>query len=295
MDLPDGERFGLPKDWDTIAVVINEDMMNDAGLSIDDFNNATWNPQDGGTGEIIQALPADANGVRGNEDGFDSENVAVYGFGLEGNFGAFGQTTFSAFAAANGWTAVDTVWADSANYDDLALAETSGSPIDAAGYITLIEDVQSLGGTTMFQSGQAATQTNGSWMISTLSGDATEVPVVYAPTPVGLVGDRARCSTASPTRSPSRPRTPTLLGNGSSTWPPRLARRSSVAAQWSSRPSRAPRRSPRTHCRRQRRRRLGVHHPRGQRHTFLFPSPTPAPASRTPSVRSWSRSSEGGG
>ena len=191
---PDGERFGLPKDWDTIAVVINEDMLTEAGLSVDDFNNATWNPQDGGTfGELIQALTIDANGVRGNEDGFDGSDVAVYGFGLEGNFGAFGQTTFSAFAAANGWTAVDGVWADSANYDDPALAETIQWFADwiEAGYITPIEDVQSLGGTTMFQTGLAATQTNGSWMISTLSGDATEVPVVYAPTPVGPAGDRA--------------------------------------------------------------------------------------------------------
>ncbi|MEM7095152.1 MAG: sugar ABC transporter substrate-binding protein [Actinomycetota bacterium] len=196
---PDGDRFGLPKDWDTIAVVINEDMMNDAGLTIDDFNSATWNPTDGGTfGEIIQALTVDANGNRGDSPDFDPDAMdidagAVYGFGLEGNFGAFGQTTFSAFAASNGWTATNGPWANSANYGEAALADTIQWFADwiAAGYITPIEDVQSLGGTTMFQGGQAALQTNGSWMISTLSGDATEVPVLYAPTPVGPAGDRA--------------------------------------------------------------------------------------------------------
>jgi multiple sugar transport system substrate-binding protein len=191
---PEGDRYGLPKDWDTIAVVLNEDMLADAGITQSEFADADWNPTDGGSfGQLIQKLTVDANGVRGDEAGFDSSDVAVYGFGLEGNFGAFGQTTFSAFAASNGWTAVDDVWADEANYDDPALAETIQWFADwiEAGYITPIEDVQSLGGTTMFQSGQAASQTNGSWMISTLSGDATEVPVVYAPTPVGPAGDRA--------------------------------------------------------------------------------------------------------
>ncbi len=193
---PDGERYGLPKDWDTIALVVNDDMAADAGVG--DLSNLDWNPADGGSfGEAIQALTIDGNGVRGNEDGFDASTMgddgAVYGFGLEGNFGAFGQTTFSAFAASNGWTAVDGVWADEANYDDPALAETVQWFADwiAAGYITPLADVQELGGTTLFQTGKAAMQSNGSWMISTLSGDATEVPVSYAPTPVGPSGARA--------------------------------------------------------------------------------------------------------
>jgi len=191
---PSGDRFGLPKDWDTIAVPVNSDMMADAGITIEDFNNATWNPQDGGTfGELIQRLTIDNNGVRGNEEGFDGSDVAVYGFALEGNFGAFGQTTFSSFAASNGWTATDGPWANSANYAEPELAETVQWFADwiAAGYITPLEDVQSLGGGTMFQTGLAASMTNGSWTISTLSGDATEVPVVYAPTPIGPTGSRA--------------------------------------------------------------------------------------------------------
>ncbi len=191
---PDGDRFGLPKDWDTIAIAANEDQLAEAGLSSADISNLDWNPADGGTfGEIIQQLTIDANGVRGNEAGFDGSNVETYGFGLEGNFGAFGQTTFSAFAASNGWTAVDGVWADEANYADPALAETIQWFADwiEAGFITPLEDVQSLGGTTIFQEGGAATMTNGSWTISTLSGEATSFPVAYAPTPVGPTGDRA--------------------------------------------------------------------------------------------------------
>jgi len=189
---PDGDRFGLPKDWDTIAMVVNATMLEEAGVTQEELNAATWNPTDGGTwGEIVQKLTIDANGNRGDSPDFDGSNVAVYGFGLEGNFGAFGQTTFSAFAASNGWTATDGPWANSANYGEPELAETVQFFADwiAAGYITPLEDVQSLGGTTIFQNGGAASQTNGSWMISTLSNG--DFPVVYAPTPIGPSGSRA--------------------------------------------------------------------------------------------------------
>ncbi len=192
---PDGERYGLPKDFDTIAVVINQDMLDEAGFG-GDVNALDWNPADGGSfGELIQAMTVDANGNRGNSADFDAstmgEDGSVYGFGLEGNFGAFGQTTFSAFAASNGWTAVSEVWASEANYGDPALAETIQWFADwiEAGYITPIEDVQSLGGTTIFQGGGAAMQTNGSWMIGGLTG--SDFPVTFAPTPVGPAGDRA--------------------------------------------------------------------------------------------------------
>ncbi len=188
---PDGERFGLPKDFDTVAMVLNEGMLADAGITAEDFANAEWNPQDGGTwGELIQRLTIDANGVRGNEDGFDGSNVAVFGFGLEGNFGAFGQTTFSAFAASAGYSAVDEVWADSANFDDPALAETVQFFADwiQAGYVTPIEDVQSLGGGTIYGNGNAATMTNGSWTISGFVDG--EVPTLFAPLPVGPIGER---------------------------------------------------------------------------------------------------------
>lgn len=188
---PDGRRFGLPKDFDTIAMVLNDQALADAGITADDFANAEWNPQDGGTwGELIQRLTIDANGVRGNEDGFDGSNVEVYGFGLEGNFGAFGQTTFSSFAATNGYSAVDEVWADSANFGDPALAETVQFFADwiAAGYVTPIEDVQSLGGSTIYANGNAATMTNGSWTIGGyVSG---EVPTTFAPLPIGPNGER---------------------------------------------------------------------------------------------------------
>ena len=49
------------------------------------MKNLAWNPQDGGTYEkVIAHLTVDKNGKRGDEAGFDKNNVAVYGLGLNG-------------------------------------------------------------------------------------------------------------------------------------------------------------------------------------------------------------------
>ncbi len=187
----DGNRYGFPKDWDTIAVAVNEQMMTEAGLSIDDFRNATWNPTDGGTfQELIAKLSVDANGNRGDSPDFDPNNVETYGFGLEGNFGAFGQTTFSAFANSLGFQFLDqNPWGTKANYDDDRLADTLAwfrSMIEA-GYIAPLEDTQSLGGFTLFENGQVASMTNGSWMIASYSG-LESIDTAWAPLPQGPEG-----------------------------------------------------------------------------------------------------------
>ena len=55
----DGKRYGLPKDWDTMALVYNTKLVKDtAGL-----DTLTWNPADGGTVQSVvlgRAPPADA-------------------------------------------------------------------------------------------------------------------------------------------------------------------------------------------------------------------------------------------
>jgi multiple sugar transport system substrate-binding protein len=76
----DGKRYGLPKDWDTIALFYNKKLAADAGISDEQMKNLTWNPEDGGSYEkAIARLTVDKNGKRGDEAGFDKNNVAVYG------------------------------------------------------------------------------------------------------------------------------------------------------------------------------------------------------------------------
>ena len=77
----DGARYGLPKDWDTVAVVYNADMLEAAGIDPAVMDEWTWNPEDGGTFEqIVAQLTLDANGNNGLSPDFDKDNVVQYGF-----------------------------------------------------------------------------------------------------------------------------------------------------------------------------------------------------------------------
>jgi multiple sugar transport system substrate-binding protein len=92
----DGKVYGLPKDWDTIAVVYNQDMLDKAGVTVDELNNAKWNAKDGGSfGQIIKKLTLDANGKNALDKAFDKTKVVQYGFIPGGGGGAYGQTQWS--------------------------------------------------------------------------------------------------------------------------------------------------------------------------------------------------------
>ena len=100
----DGARFGLPKDWDTIAVIYNKEMLDAAGVTVEELNNATWDAETGGTFEEIAAkLTIDANGNNALSADFDGGNVDTYGLALPYSGGAYGQTQWSMFAVSNGW------------------------------------------------------------------------------------------------------------------------------------------------------------------------------------------------
>lgn len=118
----DGKRYGLPKDWDTIALFTNAQMMEDAGLTAEDMAELTWNPDDGGTyEEAIAKLTVDENGVRGDEPGFDKDNVQTYGLGYIDTGDGMGQTQWSFLTATLGWTHTNkNPWGDQYNYDQAA-------------------------------------------------------------------------------------------------------------------------------------------------------------------------------
>jgi multiple sugar transport system substrate-binding protein len=192
----DGKRYGLPKDFDTVALFYNKKMLADAGVDPSTLTTLTWNPQDGGTYEkLIAHLTVDANGKRGDEPGFDKSKVAVHGLGLDENNGAgVGQQMWSAYALSTGWEYTDkNPWGTKFNYDDPRFQQTLGwyrGLIDK-GYLPSLAVARS--GTSVndgFGAGKYALSTNGSWMINSYFGyDGVEVGV--APTPVGPSGKRA--------------------------------------------------------------------------------------------------------
>ena len=124
---PDGKRYGLPKDFDTIAIFYNKKLIADAGVKEADLQNLQWNPQDGGTYEkMIAHLTVDQSGKRGDEPGFDKTKVKVYGLGLDGGSGSgVGQTQWSMYTGSNNWQFTDkNPWGTHYNYDQPAFQDT---------------------------------------------------------------------------------------------------------------------------------------------------------------------------
>lgn len=189
----DGKRYGLPKDWDTVAVVYNADALKAAGVTVEELNTATWNAQDGGTfGQIIAKLTLDNNGKNGLDAAFDKANVAQYGFTLNGMGGGYGQTEWSMFAVGNGFKFNNGVWGNEYYYDDPKLAETMQWLANlwlVQGYAPALADQTSLGRTSLFQSKKVAMVIDGSWMIGTYL--ASEFPVGFARLPVGPNGRKS--------------------------------------------------------------------------------------------------------
>ena len=187
----DGARYGLPKDWDTVAMVYNAEMLEAAGVDPAELNELTWNPDDGGTfQEMVARLTLDENGNNGLSEDFDAGSVVQYGFLYPGAGGFSGQTEWSAFAGSTGWHHTGgEVWGETYYYDDPRFIATIdwyfGLNLDH-GFAPPLSDVQGLGQLAMFQAGQGALLLDGSWMIGSYLGSDFEVG--FARLPIGPEG-----------------------------------------------------------------------------------------------------------
>ncbi|WP_156761080.1 ABC transporter substrate-binding protein [Microbacterium karelineae] len=190
----DGSRYGLPKDWDTVALFYNSAMAEEAGLTEDDMANLDWNPDDGGSYEdAIARLTVDENGVRGDEDGFDKDSVAVYGLGLNSSGEGMGQTEWSYLTATLGWTHTDeNPWGEHYNYDQPEFHETFEwwASLVEKGYMPPLETTVGASAADNFGAAKTAINSHGSWMIGQYAGyDGIDLGI--APTPIGPSGERA--------------------------------------------------------------------------------------------------------
>ena len=187
----DGARYGLPKDWDTVAVIYDVDMLEAAGVTVEELNSATWNPEDGGTfAEIMAKLTVDSAGNNALSADFDASDIVQHGYGADyPGTGPYGQTVFSMFAASTGWRFVDGLYATEYHYDDPRFISTMQWFQDsiAAGTMISYEDVASLGSSAAFAAGNAAMTTDGSWMIGFYS-TIEDKNVGFARLPIGPEG-----------------------------------------------------------------------------------------------------------
>lgn len=190
----DGSRYGLPKDWDTVAVIYNADMLEAAGIDPAVMDEWTWNSEDGGSFEqVVAQLTLDANGNNGLSPDFDKENVVQYGFTNDWATAAgYGQTSFSVFTASTGWEYNDGLWGSEYYYDDPRFTQSIQRIADLwldKGYAAPFADVSGLGSFALFQAGKAALTTDGSWMIGSYLG--SEFPVGFGRLPIGPEGRKS--------------------------------------------------------------------------------------------------------
>jgi len=190
----EGKRYGLPKDWDTIAIVYNEDMLQKAGVDPASLKDLTWNAQDGGTfGQLIAKLTLDSNGKNGLDPAFDKTKVVQYGFIPQGPGGFSGQTQWSWLAVSDGFKFTDGPWTTKYYYDDPKLAETMQWYADlnlVKGYAPSNADISSLGAGTLFQSGKGALTSDGSWTIGDYVKNS-KFKLGWAPLPKGPQGRKS--------------------------------------------------------------------------------------------------------
>jgi multiple sugar transport system substrate-binding protein len=189
----DGKQFGLPKDWDTVAIVYNQTALDAAGVTVDDLNSATWNLENGGSfGELIAKLSVDENGNNGLSPDYDPTKVKQYGLIINGDGGPYGQTEWSWLTNTTGWQAIDELYATSYNYGDERFINTIQWVADQMqkGFIMPQDQVSSLGGSAAFNSGLGALHSNGSWMIGDFANNAT-FPFGFARLPEGPEGRKS--------------------------------------------------------------------------------------------------------
>lgn len=188
-----GRQYGLPKDWDTVALLVNLSHAQKQGVSLAELKTMDWNPKDGGSFErIAKRLTVDAQGHTANSPSFDAKKVSVYGYQTPGAGGMTGQTEWSHFAVANGFRFQDAPWAASLYFDSPALAQTMDylAGLPAKGVSASLERTRSLGATAMFVSQRAAMIPDGSWMINYYKDNA-RFQYAWVPLPKGPKGYRA--------------------------------------------------------------------------------------------------------
>ncbi|HEV7948874.1 MAG TPA: sugar ABC transporter substrate-binding protein [Glaciihabitans sp.] len=192
----DGDRYGMPKDWDTVATIYNAGYLAEAGLTPESLQDLTWNPEDGGTWEdTIARLSVDKNGVRGDEPGFDPNNVEVYGLGLKSKsgIGAFGQTQWSMYALSTGWEyANQNPFGTEFNYADDEYIDTIAwwRSLTEKGFMPSYQAASSgVGIQEAYGAGSYALATDGSWNARSYF-NFTDIESGIAPLPIGPDGER---------------------------------------------------------------------------------------------------------
>lgn len=92
-----GSLWGVPQLWDSIALFYNKDLVEAAGV---DVNNLKWDPSgaDDTFLPAVQKLTTDANGNTADSAGFDASDIKTFGFNSQVDL----QAIYIDFLGSNG-------------------------------------------------------------------------------------------------------------------------------------------------------------------------------------------------
>lgn len=181
--------YGLPKDWDTIALYYNEDHFKQQGVEPTD--DLTWEPDGSGTFlPFLQRLTVDGKGRNATDSAFDPGDVKTYAIGI----GNDPQSGYGSYLAMNGGSILPEPYATISSIDSPENAE-------ALHFITKVlrdAHVAAPGGEvgpnadgsnllSLFSQGRIAIYQAGDWNTNALAGQ-TEFPVGVIPLPAGPQG-----------------------------------------------------------------------------------------------------------
>ncbi|WP_236655215.1 ABC transporter substrate-binding protein [Streptacidiphilus carbonis] len=188
----DGKQYALPLDWAAAGIYYNDATLAKAGYTRQQADSLTWNPDDGGTlGKMIAHLTVDAKGVRGDQPGFDKNNVKTYGYGEIAAKDFIGQTTWGPLVESTGWRISDKEsWPTVFNYGDPRFVKTMDwiRSLTDKGFAPKIGQFgDSVSDIDLLSSGKVAMESAGSWEAATF----VKIPglkVGIAPMPYGPDG-----------------------------------------------------------------------------------------------------------
>jgi multiple sugar transport system substrate-binding protein len=107
-----GAIYGLPKDWDTIAVYYNENYFAEHHIPVP--TSWSWNTTDGGSFlHTLELATIDKNGVNATSPSFNPSQVATYGAEMDNAM----QTGWGSFLAEDGIFTIPKAFASSVSFN----------------------------------------------------------------------------------------------------------------------------------------------------------------------------------
>jgi len=190
----DSKQYALPMDWATGVLYYNQDLLTKAGYTPTDVDKLTWTSDSGGTlWKMIKHLTVDANGVHGDEPGFDAAKVKTYGIGnLESTGDPFGQNSWGWLLPGDGISIADaSQWPTVFNYADPKVVASVRlvRSLTNDGFSPKLNQFTTAG-TEQLGSGNVAMLVGGTWDASTFAA-LPNIKVGIAPLPAGSDGKRA--------------------------------------------------------------------------------------------------------